>query len=76
MTLVVHNDAKEPRPYAFDLAGFRTVGAPAQAWRTRDDDPDGAWDERPLPAFAVSGERFEDVIPPLSVTTYEVALRP
>ncbi len=76
LTLVVHNDAKEPRPYAFDLAGFRTVGAPVQAWRTRDDGPDGAWDERPLPAFAVSGGRFEDVIPPLSVTTYEVALRP
>lgn len=73
LTIVVHNDKKESKPYSFDLSLFGHAGASAKPWRTMDDAGDEKFNCRPLASISVHDKAFSDTIPARSVTTYVIS---
>jgi len=69
-TLVVHNDTQQAKAYAFDVSKLGRRWKQARRWRTQNDAGEERWDCRPMPAITARGGRFEDTVPPRSVTTY------
>jgi O-glycosyl hydrolase len=72
LTLVVHNDTDQAKPYAFDLSRFSRIGSRVKVWRTAEDAEGETYNCRPLPALSVQERGFSDTVPARSVTTYVI----
>jgi O-glycosyl hydrolase len=72
LTLVVHNDTDQAKPYMFDLSRFSRIGSRVKVWRTAEDEGEEKHNCRPLPALNVKERGFTDTVPARSVTTYVV----
>jgi O-glycosyl hydrolase len=64
LVIVSVNDREEPSVKAFDLAAFSPVNAPAQGWRTSDQE-----DLATLPPLSINQQQFIENLPAKSVTT-------
>lgn len=69
LTVVVHNDGKEPRDYRFDLTKWRPGRAIVQVYRTMDGQ---GMDCKRMPDLAMGSGRLDDRAPARSVTTYVI----
>ncbi|HSV74433.1 MAG TPA: glycoside hydrolase [Chthonomonadales bacterium] len=70
LTVVVHNDTSDAKAYAFDVSRLGRRARAVKRWRTQDDTGGVRWDCREMPPLTTRDGRFEDTVPPRSVTTY------